>query len=249
MLREERQRKILDTLDNEGKIVAKEISIRWNVSEDTIRRDLREMDAKGLLQRVHGGAFPLATGSVIHSQRTEEDADTKNLLAEKGVKLLKEGQVILLDGSTTNLMLAKKIPLTFRGTIITNSPMICLELSKHQNVEIVMLGGTFFKESLVNIGHEAIETLKHIRADLCFLGIYSLHPEFGISIPHLEESYVKKQMIKSSNRIAALVTKSKLNTISNYIVAPVSDLDYLITAEKMPENIFRKYKELDIEIF
>jgi DeoR/GlpR family transcriptional regulator of sugar metabolism len=248
MLREERQRRILDTLDNEGKVLAKELSMRLNVSEDTIRRDLREMDARGLLQRVHGGAFPKATGSVIHSKRTEEHTDTKKALATKGLKLIKDGQVILLDGSTTNLMLAKEIPQDFRGTIITNSPTISLELSKHPNTDIVMLGGAFFKESLVNIGFEVIETLKNIRADLCFLGIYSLHPDFGISIPHLEESYVKQQMIKSSNKTAGLVTRSKLNTISNFVVGPVSDLDYLITVEDISDYNFNKYKELDIEI-
>ena len=78
--------------------------------------------------------------------------------------------------------------------------------------------------------------------------IYALHPDFGINIPHLEESYVKKQMIKSSNKIASLVTRSKLNTISNYVVAPLSDLDYLITVEDISDNNLNKYRELDIEI-
>ncbi|WP_409304910.1 DeoR/GlpR family DNA-binding transcription regulator [Peribacillus sp. SCS-155] len=248
MLREERQRKILDTLDNEGKVVAKELSLRWNVSEDTIRRDLREMDSKGLLQRVHGGAFPVATGSVIHSVRTGENVEIKKALAEKGVKLIKDGQVIILDGGTTNLFLAKEIPLDFKGTIITNSPVICIELANHPHIDIVMLGGTFFKESLINIGIEVVEKLKSIRADLCFLGIYSLHPDFGLSIPNLEESYVKQQMIKSSNKVACLITRTKLNTISNYIVGPVSDLDYLITVEDISDLHFTTYKEMDIEL-
>lgn len=248
MLREERQRKILETLELEGKVVAKELSNKLAVSEDTIRRDLREMDSKGLLLRVHGGAFPIATGSVLHSRRTEENTDAKRELASKGVRLIQDGQVILLDGSTTNLMLAQEIPQKFSGTIITNSPVICLELSQHADAEIVMLGGTFFKESLVNIGFEVIETLKNIRVDLCYLGVYSLHPDFGISIPHLDESYVKKQMIQSSNKVVSLVTNSKLNTISNYRIGPVSDLDYLITPHEVSDHSLVKYKELGIEV-
>lgn len=248
MLREERQRIILETLDMKGKVIAKELSLKLNVSEDTIRRDLREMDSKGLLQRVHGGAFPKATGSVLHSKRTEENIVAKRKLAAKGVQLIQDGQVILVDGSTTNLLLAEEIPLEFSGAIITNSPLICLKLSQHTNTEIVMLGGTFFKESLVNIGIEVIETLKNIRVDLCFLGVYSLHPDFGISIPHLDESYVKKQMIQSSNKVVSLVTTSKLNTISNYRVGPVSDLDCIITSEEVPDHNLISYKEHGIDI-
>jgi DeoR/GlpR family transcriptional regulator of sugar metabolism len=249
MLRKERQRKILHILEKEGKVVAKELSTKWNVSEDTIRRDLREMDSLGLLNRVHGGAFPASSGPVTFSERTEENIDAKKELAIKGVQLIKDGQVLLLDGgSTTNLFLAQEIPYDFKGTIITNSPSISLVLSKHPNIEVILLGGSFFKESLVTVGLDVINTLKNIRADLCFLGVYSLHLDFGISIPHLQESYVKRQMIKSSNKIASLVTRSKLNTISNYLVGPVSELDYLITEEGSLGFNFNKYKELDIEI-
>jgi DeoR/GlpR family transcriptional regulator of sugar metabolism len=249
MLRKERQSKILQILEKEGKVVAKELSMRWDVSEDTIRRDLREMDSLGLLKRVHGGAFPVSAGPVTFIERTEENIDAKKELALKGIKLIKDGQVLLLDGgSTTNLFLAKEIPYDFKGTIITNSPSISLAVSKHPNIEVILLGGSFFKESLVTVGFEVIETLKNIRADLCFLGVYSLHPEFGISIPHLEESYVKRQMINSSDKIASLVTKRKLNTISNYLIGPVSSLDYLITEDGSLSYNFNKYKELDIEI-
>ncbi|WP_223588185.1 DeoR/GlpR family DNA-binding transcription regulator [Neobacillus bataviensis] len=249
MLRKERHREILNILEKEGKVVAKELSIMWDVSEDTIRRDLREMDSLGLLKRVHGGAFPASSGPITFSERTEENIDEKKELAQKGVKLIKDGQVLLLDGgSTSNLFLAQEIPYDFKGTIITNSPSISLTLSKHPNVEVMLLGGTFFKESLVTVGLDVVDTLKKIRADLCFLGVYSLHPDFGISIPHLQESYVKRQMINSSNKIASLVTRSKLNTISNYLVGPVSVLDYMITEEGSHSYNYNKYKELDIEI-
>jgi DeoR/GlpR family transcriptional regulator of sugar metabolism len=214
----------------------------------TIRRDLREMDALGLLKRVHGGAFPASASALTFSERTEENIDAKKELALKGVSLIKDGQVLLIDGSTTNLFLAREIPKEFKGTIITNGPSVSLALSNHPYVEIVLLGGTFFKQSYVTVGLDVIEMLKNFRVDLCFLGVYSLHPDFGISIPHLEESYVKRQMIKSSNKIASLVTRSKLNTISNYLVGPVSDLDYLITEDGPLSHNLNTYKELGIEI-
>ncbi|RFB12631.1 DeoR/GlpR transcriptional regulator [Bacillus sp. HNG] len=227
---------------------AKDLSHKLNVSEDTVRRDLREMDAKGLILRVHGGAFPVNSMSLLFSDRQEESLEQKRLLARTGKELIKQGKVILIDGSTTNLQLAKEIPLDLHATIITNSPVICVELSNHPNLDIMMLGGKFLKDSLVNIGTTVIDTLVDIKADLCFLGTYSLHPEFGISVPNFEESLVKKQMIRSSRKVAILLTTNKLNTISNYSVGSLSDLDYLIVEDGVPQSTINQYEQWDIEI-
>ncbi|WP_059102979.1 DeoR/GlpR family DNA-binding transcription regulator [Shouchella shacheensis] len=248
MLKKERQNEIIKMIQNEGKAIAKELSIHLNVSEDTIRRDLREMDAKGLIQRVHGGAFPISQSAITFAERNEELLESKRVLAMKGLELVTDGQVILLDGSTTNLQLAKELPEQLHATIITNSPTICLELSGHPHLEVITLGGTLFKDSLVNVGLPVIKTLEDLRADLCFLGVYSIHPEFGISEPHMEESFVRQQMIKSSNKIATLVTKNKLNTISNYKIGSIASLDYLITEGEIPSHVLKGYEDVDIEV-
>ncbi|MER2142034.1 MAG: DeoR family transcriptional regulator, partial [Priestia megaterium] len=110
MLKQERRKQIMNLLEKEGRIVATTLSQTLNVSEDTIRRDLLEMDALGLLQRVHGGALPRSTSAVDYKERKRELMDVKHSLAVAALPLIKDGQVLLMDGSTTNIQLVKAFP-------------------------------------------------------------------------------------------------------------------------------------------
>ncbi|RFA32183.1 hypothetical protein CAI16_18835 [Virgibacillus dokdonensis] len=248
MLKEQRQNEILQIIKNEGKANAVELSKRLKVSEDTIRRDLREMDDYGWIKRVHGGALPNNSGPLLFSDRNEEFFEEKVLLSKKASQLLKNGQVVIIDGSTTNLQLVKALPYNLHITIITNSPAISIELSGYPYIKVIMLGGEFFKESLVNIGIPIIKTLKHIRADLCFIGVHSFHFEFGMSVPHFEESLVKHQILESANKTAVLLTKNKLNTVSNYSIGDLSYLNYLIINEDLSSQSLKQYTKFNIEI-
>ena len=126
------------------------------------------MDALGLLQRVHGGALPRSTSAVDYKERKRELMDVKHSLAVAALPLIKDGQVLLMDGSTTNIQLVKAFPKNLNVTVITNSPLITVALAEHDFVEVVSLGGTFRKESMVTVGQSVVDTLKQIRADLCF---------------------------------------------------------------------------------
>ncbi|OBZ09698.1 DeoR family transcriptional regulator [Bacillus sp. FJAT-27264] len=248
MLKEERQQIILDMLVKEGKLVAAELSSRLNVSEDTVRRDLREMDNAGLLHRVHGGALPSSPTLASFGDRERLGAEAKLSLAQGATSLIRSGQVILMDGSTTTLQIAKTIPAHISATVITNSPPVAVALASHPGIEVTMLGGKLFKDSLVNLGPAAIQELQHIRADLCFLGVYCIHPEFGISLPHNDEAFVKRAMIAGSSEVVALVTPDKLGTSAPFIVAQASALTCMITSNEVPEDILLPYREQGITV-
>lgn len=248
MLKEQRHQLILNILKNEGKIVAADLSIRLNVSEDTIRRDLRELDAEGLLHRVHGGALPNSPKVFGFDERQSQTPEAKAALALSALQLIHDGQVILMDGSTTILQVAKLIPENIKATVVTNSLSIAMALSSHPFIEVIMLGGQLFKDSLVNIGAATVEALNNIRADLCFIGVYAIHDEFGISVPNFEEAYVKKAMIENSSEVIALVTAEKIGTSSAYIVAPADSLTYLITEDKVSEERLEPYENLGISV-
>src|SRR6187402_2109412 len=121
MLKEERHRNILAILRREGKVVASELSEALQISEDTVRRDLNEMDATGLLQRVHGGALPKAPTEVSYRSRERESNDAKAAIAIACAGLLKPDQVIVIDSGTTALRVAQELPADFRATVVTNS--------------------------------------------------------------------------------------------------------------------------------
>jgi DeoR/GlpR family transcriptional regulator of sugar metabolism len=248
MLKEERQQIIMETLRREGKIVAADLSTAIQVSEDTIRRDLRDLADAGLIQRVHGGALLRSPAGASYKERQLMSSDAKTAIARTAVTLVRNRQVIILDGGTTALEIARRLPLGLQATIVTNSPPIAVALADYPDIQIVMIGGHILSPSLVTIGAAAVEAFSAIHADLCMLGICSLHPELGVSVPVYEESLVKRIMVSNSAEVVALATVDKLNTGAPYTVAPISDLTYIITEAETPDELLKPYEEKGITI-
>lgn len=247
MLKAERQELILEILNREKKVLATDLSSRLSVSEDTVRRDLRELDRKGLIRRVHSGALRLGPPVVDFEQRTGEKNDLKDELAIKALPLLRENTVILVDGGTTNLHLIKNIPLNFSATIITNSPPIATALAHHSKIEVISLGGTLYKQSMVNLGIDTVQSLDLMKIDLYVMGIYNIDPQIGLSVPTLPEAQVKRKMAEVSTEILGLVTSDKFGTVSNQIVCPTNMLTYIVT-DKMDTKDMSEYTAQKITI-
>ncbi|CAR40821.1 DeoR/GlpR family DNA-binding transcription regulator [Streptococcus uberis] len=248
MLKEERQKKIIDILNIENKVIASELSSRLKVSEDTIRRDLKELDMQGLVRRVRKGALRIGPPITQFTYREHDNTELKRVLAAKALPLIKEDTVILIDGSSTNLFLVKLIPIDFSATIITNSPPIAISLSNHKNINIIMLGGSLYKNSMINVGIETIRSLEHIRVDTYIIGVYNIDFENGMSVPTQTEAEVKRKMIEISTEVIGLISADKFATVSNYIVAPAKDINYIVTHD-LPETTrheFSKIKTINI---
>ncbi|TGB01134.1 DeoR/GlpR family DNA-binding transcription regulator [Halobacillus salinus] len=247
MLKQERQQLIVDILNEEHKVIASDLSKRLSVSEDTIRRDLKELDHQGIIKRVHSGA--LRKGPPVEDFSTREGIsfETKSNLATKALELIKDDMVLMIDGGTTNLQLVHQLPLSFKGTVITNSPPIAMGFANHEDVEVIMVGGTLFKQSMVNLGIDTCEALDSMRVDMYIMGIYKIDPQMGISVPSMSEALVKKKIASISTEIVGMVTNDKLDTISNHIVCPSNELTYLIT-ENVNQDIKKMYEDLDITV-
>jgi DeoR/GlpR family transcriptional regulator of sugar metabolism len=248
MLSAERRQHILSALQRDGKVLASELSAALHVSEDTIRRDLRELADAGLLQRVHGGALPSSPAAASYAVRQRQSSSAKAEIAQVASQLVRNGQVIILDGGTTTLQVAQRLPADLHATVITNSPPIAVALAEHPNVEVIIIGGRLYKASLVAIGAVVVETLRSIRADLCMLGVCSLHPEVGISVPDLEEAHVKRAMISGAAEVVALASAEKLGTASPYVVGPLSELTHLVTERSVPGETLAPYRALGITV-
>jgi len=248
MLTAERRRSIMQALQRDGQVLASERSKSLHVSEDTIRRDLRELAASGRLQRVHGGALPRSPSIASFTERQQQAAGVKEAIAQAAIQFIRQDQVIILDGGTTPLQVAQHLRPDLRATIITHSPPIALALAEYESIEVILIGGKLNRRNLVTVGAAAVEAFHYIRADLCFLGISSLHPEVGISTRDLEEAYVKRAMIASSAEIVALASAEKLGTASPYIIGPLSDLTHLITERSVSNETLAPYREAGITI-
>jgi DeoR/GlpR family transcriptional regulator of sugar metabolism len=248
MLTAERRRSILQTLQREGKVHSSELSKVLRVSEDTIRRDLNELAAEGQLQRVHGGALPRSPAGASFTERQRQAPEAKAAIAQAAVRLIRHDQTIILDGGTTSLQVAQHLPADLRATVITHSPPVALALAYHPTIEVIIIGGRLYKREQVAIGAATVEAYRNIRADLCFLGIGSLHPEAGISTFDLEEAAVKRAMIASSAEVVAVAFAEKLGTAAPYVVGPLSDLTHIVTERSVPDEVLAPYRAPGITI-
>src|SRR6201997_3563274 len=178
-LKEERHQYILELLGSQGRVLAADLSSRYKVSEDTIRRDLLEVGRPGKTQRVHGGALPRRAEAVPFVSRQQIDMESKIGIARAAADMIRDGQGVLIDGGTTNLRIASYLSRERSATIVTNSPPLALALADHPKLSVLMLGGNFLKQARVTTGIETIRQVESIRAALCLLGMCSLHTEVG----------------------------------------------------------------------
>ena len=229
MLTAERRQAILTRLERDGKVVASELVLDLGVSEDTVRRDLRELAAGGHVQRVHGGALPPPAAGGSFAQRLRVSPEAKAHLAEAALPLLATANVLILDGGTTALELARRLPAERDCTVLTNSPPVAAALASHPRAEVVLIGGRLLKDSQVTVGAAAVDALRQVHADACVLGVCSLHPEIGVTATDHDEAHVKRAMVEASAEVIALATAEKLRTASPWLVAPLADLTHLVT--------------------
>jgi DeoR/GlpR family transcriptional regulator of sugar metabolism len=181
MLKEERQNFILEKIRELNTVKSNELALELNVSEDTIRRDLNHMAYKGMILKVHGGALSTFQKLYTYNEGSVFNRESKIVIAEKAIALLKDGQTILMSGGTTNLELARLLPPSLKAKIYTYSLTIAMQLAEHPNAEVILIGGKLNKEALVTTGVNVIKVLSNIKADICFLGTSGLDHEEGIT--------------------------------------------------------------------
>src|SRR5271168_706338 len=248
MLTTHRKQQILALLKRNGQVIAKEVSEAMGVSEDTIRRDLREMAQEGLLQRVHGGALPASPAIVDFAGRELITADGKVAIGRAAAKLIQPGQVVMLDGGTTARQVARHIPLDLKATIVTHSPTIALELIDHHDIEVILIGGRLFRHSVVAVGANAIETIAQIHADTFFMGVTGIHPKTGLTTGDYEEAAIKRAMSHAAAETIVLASSEKLNAASPYVVVPLSEISGIITERTAAASLTRPYEKLGISV-
>jgi DeoR/GlpR family transcriptional regulator of sugar metabolism len=248
MLTTHRKKAILAALKRDGQVIARALSESFGVSEDTIRRDLRELASDGLLQRVHGGALPSSPAAADFVQRQQISTVAKSAIARKAAELILPGQVVILDGGTTSVQLAKQLPSTLQATVVTHSPSIAVELVGHPHIEVVLIGGRLFKHSVVTVGAVAIEAIGHIRADVYFMGVTGVHPTAGLSTGDLEEAYIKRALAARAAEVVVLASAEKINAASAYVIAEVTAASTIVVERETPEALTAPLAALGITI-
>lgn len=248
MLTSQRKQRILEQLLKEGQVLSKDLSVRFEVSEDTVRRDLRELAAEGRLQRVHGGALPSSSATATFSERKSLKTDAKRKVAQKGAELISSGQVVIIDGGTTTSELIACIPDDLRITVVTHSPSIALGLIKHPSIEVILIGGRLFKHSVVTVGAATIEGIGKIQADIFFMGVTGVHAEAGLTTGDYEEACIKRAFSGRAAETVVLVSPEKINAASPFVIGDLGLIDTIVVDSAADENWVRSIEEKGVTV-
>ena len=248
MLKKERQAYILHQVNLHNRVLSSVLCQEIQVSEDTIRRDLQELSEEGKLIKVHGGALSPSFSQVYYSPQTVYSRDQKTAIASKAVSLIKDGMFVLTSGGSTILELARALPLQLRATFITGSIPAILEYMEHPNIDVIVIGDKISKSSKITTGGDAINKIKQIKADLCFLGINAIDMVHGITDNDWDVVQLKKSMIESSQKVISLTISEKINTFQPIKICDVADTDVLITELPATDPLLKLYHESGITI-
>jgi DeoR/GlpR family transcriptional regulator of sugar metabolism len=247
VLTEERHRRILEHLGVQGRVLAADLAVEFEVSPDTVRRDLRELDDAGMLRRVHGGALPRAGDTDPLPVRARRAPEAKASIARRAARIVGDGQVVMLDGGSTTLEVARALPERLRATVVTNSLPIALALADRRGLEVVVIGGSLSARAGVTVGAATVAELSAVRADVLFLGVCGLHPEIGVSVEDPEEREGKRAMIAGAAEVVGLADHDKLGTALPFVVAPLTEVTTLVTDAK-DDEVLAPYRALGIEV-
>ena len=248
MLTDRRKRHILDLLKRDGQVIAKDLSAALGLSEDTIRRDLRELAAAGRLLRVHGGALPASPAVADLAGRRSIATNAKAAIGRAAADLVKPGQVVILDGGTTAREVARHLASDLRATVVTHSPTTAAELERHPLVDVLIVGGRLFKHSMVAVGALAVEAIQRLRADIFFLGVTGVHALEGLTTADAEEAAVKRALIGRAAETIVLASPEKLGAVSPCLIAPVTDATTLITSAEVPKAVLKPFERLGLRV-
>ncbi len=245
-----RQELILKQVSIYNRVLLQDLAKMLDVSVDTVRRDIIELDQLGQVKKVHGGA--ISSGYKIKNINGAVNqiyaAESKIMIAKKAIDLVPEDGVVLISGGTTNLKLVRELPDELSATFFTPSLSIATELLNHTNLEVIFIGGRMSKDSQVAIGGDALNSLAQIKADICFLGTGYLDAAYGLSDLDYDVVQLKKAMINASSQVVCLTISEKLNSIQRYKICETNAIDTLITELDSRENILKPYLNQNINI-
>ncbi|NLS05790.1 DeoR/GlpR transcriptional regulator [Rhizobium sp. P32RR-XVIII] len=243
MLLKERQSIISGKLQAKGRVLATELALEFGVSEDTIRRDLREMAAAGLCERVYGGALPVSPAGGSLTQRMGIALDRKELLAEAAVSQIAPGSTVFFDAGSTNLAIANALPVDLALTAATNAPAIAAALIDKPGVDVILIGGMVDRQVGGALGAKAMRDMEQFSPDLCILGACGVDLEAGVTTFGFEDAEFKRFATSKSRKVLVAATSEKFGTAAPHSILPIVQCECLVVEHDADEALLAAFRE------
>jgi len=249
IFQEERVQGILNILAKEKRVFINDLCTTFSTSAVTIRKDLDFMEKQGLLKRTHGGAIqykPLFHGLSL-DEKAKLHAEEKERIAAEAFKMIREGDVIILDSGSTTTQLARKMKEAKGITVITNAVNIAVELA-NCDFEVILTGGVLQKNSSTLVGPLADESLMKISADKLFHGVDGVDYEIGLTTPDIVEASTSRVMMQRAGENILLADSSKFGRRSLGVIGQLKEVDKIITTKRLDKHELKKLNDLGVEI-
>ena len=246
-----RKQKILDLIKANGSVKVTQLSKMFKISEVTVRNDLADMESKGLLSRVHGGAISSYKPyySMNMSQRLETNQSEKVDIANKVYKIIEPNDTIMLNSGTTTLLAFRKFPTDYNLNIVTNSIAIALEASSNPNYNVVLVGGSLNTKYQFSFGSDAVSQLKNYHADKLILSVDGIDSQHGFTTYYEKEAEVDRTMINQSDKCIVVADHTKFNRSAFVKISDVNVADCIVTNSSIEEETIFPYTESGIKIY
>jgi DeoR/GlpR family transcriptional regulator of sugar metabolism len=248
ILAAERQQQILERLGRDGRVLAAALAEAFLTSEDTIRRDLRDLAGRGLCRRVYGGALPTSPASSPRQVRAAEAIDRKVALGRALAALVTPGSFVFVDSGSTSLAAVKAFPEDLRVTAATHDPAIAAALSARTEVTVWLIGGRINRAVGAAFGGRTLVEVEALRPELALLGVCALDPLGGIAAFDPEDAEIKRAILRNSGRVAVAVLNEKLETSAPFAVGRAEGLDCVVLEADAPESVAAAFAERGINV-
>ncbi len=250
MTADDRKQKICELLAKDGSVKVAALSSLFGISEVTIRNDLADLENKGLLSRVHGGAISSYKPyySMNLNQRMTANLDEKNIIAAKVAGMIEDNDTVMLNSGTTTLLVFRQLPPTFNLSIITNSVAIALEAADNPNYNIILLGGAINSKYQFTFGDDANRQLASYHVDKLILSVDGIDLDRGFTTYYNKEAEIDRIMLKQSRLNIIAADFSKFNRTAFTKIAPLDSADYIVTDREVPKDLKDKIEESGVTI-
>jgi len=249
MLAVERRNLILEKLQDEKKVVVSELSTLFDVSEETIRRDLDKLDKEGLATKSYGGAVLNENASLDmpFNVRKKRNMKGKKIIGDLLSTLIGEGEHIIVDPSTTAVAIVKALKSRKKLTVITNSIEVLIELSDVTGWDIISTGGTLRENYLALVGPKATDVIKSFNADKVILSCKGLDMEKGLTDANEMFSQVKQTMLRSAKKRILAADYTKFNKVAFSKICDLDAIDMIVTDIRPSDEWMKYFEEKGIE--
>lgn len=250
MLAIERRNAILAALSSEGKVIVSDLSKQFDVTEETIRRDIEKLSREGLATKTYGGAVSNVSPSIDlpYNIRKRVNIEQKQQIADKVASMINDGDRIMLDASSTAIFVIRKIKSKKNITIITNSVEILLELADKTGWTILSTGGMLKEGAFSMVGASAEKMIRGYHVDLAVCSAKGIDERMGITDSNEKDSEMKQAIFAAANKRVLAVDNTKFDTISFVKVCDISDVDVVVTDTDPGESWRTRLPEHGVEL-